>query len=130
MFNGDDLFNVDDLIKKIDAKIAELEAEEKNQTDQKEPVVELPNSVDEKHNPTPFIPIPTPISDVIEDHEPIAKKEENVTEAQYKPVESDESNDDEIVNINPDIDKIINSYPDDDNTDDQFFDDFFNDDDE
>ena len=117
-FNQDDSFDVDELIKKIDAKIAELEAEEKmqksiNQTPEV-PVIEKPKPsiVDSNFN---FKPKP----DFNNTNKPIIELENNSIPA----IETNK-----VININPDIDKIINSNPD--NTDDQFFDDFFSDDDE
>ncbi|MDD3048877.1 MAG: type IV secretory system conjugative DNA transfer family protein [Bacilli bacterium] len=90
-------FNVDDLIKKIDAKILELEKEEAAGT-----------------APVPVTPAleTTPVQTEIK-----PEPKQVIVEEEPK----------EVVNIHPDIDKIINSYPSDENTDDQFFDDFFND---
>jgi len=86
---GNNNFNIDDLIKKIDSKIMELEKEDENQ------------------------------KDVIID--------DNKSNNDQKQEESSEEDDKKVVNINPDIDKIINDEYDDENTDDQFFDDFFSD---
>lgn len=97
MFDNDS-FNVDDLIKKIDAKIAELEEEEKN----------------EKQNGIPVIPV-----SAIEEQLVI----ENKVEEQKQPLEEKTIIEDVVVN--PNIDKIIGSISDENTTDDQFFDDFF-----
>jgi len=134
MFNGDDSFNVDDLIKKIDAKIAELEAEEKRETEntntakepENKPVVQEP-FVPQFEMPKPIENNPEPVRPI----EPMAIKEEPVfQQPRFVPIEPEDTTSDMVVNINPDIDKIINSSLDDENTDDQFFDDFFSDDDE
>lgn len=146
MFSGDDSFNVDELIKKIDAKIAELEAEEQKENETKNnPGMTIPDVTPiEKPIMMPNVaPIEEPkvMPDVkpieatptIEEAQqiPIELPEINkmVKEAEYKPIEEPEVKEN-VVSINPDIDKIINAYPEDENTDDQFFDDFFNDDDE
>lgn len=128
---GGDVFNVDDLIKKIDAKIAELEAEEKMENEKKisiespaikpdyalppiEPVVEINKEIKFED---PISPIPV---------EAVAEEVSNTSQLPLSDDEDDSSN--MVVNINPDVEKIINSTED--NTDDQFFDDFFSDDDE
>lgn len=120
MFNGDDSFNVDDLIKKIDAKIAELEAEEKKENEVKvEDVKPIPTA-----QPEPFIPPFKPV-------EPVVTEEyKQPQETKFIHDHQDDIPSNIVVNINPDIDKIIKSYPDDENTDDQFFDDFFSDEEE
>jgi len=114
-FNDDDMFDVDEFIKKIDAKIAELEAEEKNGKetnvlDEVKPTVELekPIIVEEKEIIKPDVIV-----------EPIDNNQNIVT-----PNLEANTKEEEIVKINPDLDKIIN-IDEDETTDDQFFDDFF-----
>jgi type IV secretion system protein VirD4 len=127
MFNSDDSFNVDDLIKKIDAKIAELEAEEKKENENKssgEQFAQAP--IEEANNIT--LPI-DPKSDFV-DYAPPTINKPTINDVNLPTADEAEPSNDMVVNINPDIDKIINSYTDNENTDDQFFDDFFSDDDE
>jgi|LSQX01.3.fsa_nt_gb type IV secretion system protein VirD4 len=116
---GDDSFNVDELIKKIDAKIAELEAEEQQQQ------AENNEGVSEKET---FIP---PIEHATENIKTIAPtdiQEIKSFEAPNIDLNTEEdSSSNTVININPDIDEIINSTPENENTDDQFFDDFFSD---
>ncbi|NLD79255.1 MAG: hypothetical protein GX641_02910, partial [Mollicutes bacterium] len=120
-FNDDDMFDVDEFIKKIDAKIAELEAEEKNGKE--------PNVLDEV-KPT------VELEKTLETKEPI-KKETSSSDSVFKVIKTKEeekkplifnlesnNNEEEIIKINPDLDKIINK-DEDEITDDQFFDDFF-----
>ncbi|MDD4298463.1 MAG: type IV secretory system conjugative DNA transfer family protein, partial [Bacilli bacterium] len=120
MLNSDDTFNVDDLIKKIDAKIAELEAEEKMANEDKPNAGTSTSSVVNGSSVSPFAST-FPV-------EPKVEGTKNIQpESQKQPSNNVELASNEVVNISPDIDKIINSYPEDENTDDQFFDDFFSD---
>ncbi|MDD2202942.1 MAG: type IV secretory system conjugative DNA transfer family protein [Bacilli bacterium] len=132
MFNGDDSFNVDDLIKKIDAKIAELEAEEKREEENNAAATNASaNRTQAEPTKPQFVPTP-PVNPVIEDIKPVepmaVEQKPVVTNPQF--IEPEVEEEETIVNINPDIDKIMNSTYEDENTDDQFFDDFFSDDDE
>lgn len=141
----DDSFEVDELIKKIDAKIAELEAEE--QAEKNKP--KLPK-VDFEDEDIKNISFDTPIIEdkkldtlinepykeeavsLIED--PVIEEEKVVdtlpnipsysNEDLKKIIEPDPS---EAVKVNEDIDKIIEKIDDEDVTDDEFFDDFFSD---
>jgi len=124
-FNPDDTFNVDELIKKIDAKIAELEAEEKREAEKQNanPDNKL---VEATFEPKPNIPT---IPDIKPFESNIKPESVPTTNYQYKPLDNEEPKD-TVVNINPDIDEIINSSSNNDNTDDQFLDDFFSDDEE
>jgi type IV secretion system protein VirD4 len=140
VFNGDDSFNVDDLIKKIDAKIAELEAEEKMEEENKTKVAEAPlnkTTIEQTNKPLPTTPVIENIKNIapvapIAAAAPIAaiaaEQQPTVEKPQF--IQPDIEEDNMVVNINPDIDKIMNSTYDDENTDDQFFDDFFSDDEE
>lgn len=121
MFNAEDSFNVDDLIKKIDAKIAELEAEEKREAEKQNNVSEVKPVIEPSYvPPTKVVPDVTPNEPAIE--EPIY-----ITDKQSKQVVDEPK----VVNINPNIDEIINSSTtSSDTTDDQFLDDFFSDDEE
>jgi type IV secretion system protein VirD4 len=129
MLDNNDIFNVDDLIKKIDAKIAELEAEERAENEKQASL----NTINEKVEKKLDIIEPA-IHEVTEPkiEEEIINKNVStpVEEVEYQSIEDEKIPSDMIVNINPDVDKIINSYPNDENTEDQFFDDFFSDDDE
>lgn len=132
-----DNFNIDDLVKRIDAKIAELEEQEKlekTQTDAK--TMELPKSstpepVKEETAPKPQSS-PAPVVDKKDNLDDILKAFDQKTSKQEvapkprvetsKPKESELKTPiyqakDEVVEPN-----IINGI-----TDDQFFDDFFND---
>ncbi len=129
MYNPEDSFNVDDLIKKIDAKIAELEAEEKREQEVK---ANENNNIENKVETQPIMELKVDDKNVVTEEQkpvqidiPIVDKV--VTESEYKSLDNQEENT-KVINISPDIDKIINSYPEEENTDDQFFDDFFNDD--
>lgn len=139
VFNGDDSFNVDDLIKKIDAKIAELEAEEKREAENTNALKE--NEHKNIQPAGPFVPHfepPRPVEHPIEHkiepikpiEKPIVREEPVIQPPRFVPTEREDLIEEPVVNINPDIEKIINSTIDDENTDDQFFDDFFSDDDE
>ena len=99
--------NVDDLIKKIDAKIAEIEEEEKRQQEleKKKPVEEIKPAVIEEEIPE----IDDKIPEVKEELPPIEEKIEE-RKIEEKPIIHE--------------DKIP---PKDDISDDQFFDDFFDD---
>ncbi|MFA5410232.1 MAG: type IV secretory system conjugative DNA transfer family protein [Bacilli bacterium] len=125
---NDDSFNVDDLIKKIDAKIAELEAEEKAEINNN--ISNKESSIDSKKDTNLDInydEIPNDIS--LDIPEPIDNNQLN-KDAKDNKLGDDEESSNTVININPDLDKIINSYPQEENTEDQFFDDFFNDDEE
>lgn len=132
MFNGDDSFNVDDLIKKIDAKIAELEAEEKKETENKPKSIESIIKPVREDKELPNLNMVLPPEFPMEEIKPMAaitpQEEKVIIEPDYQSIDEEESSANMVVNINPDIEKIINSYPEDENTDDQFFDDFFSDD--
>jgi type IV secretion system protein VirD4 len=145
---GEDVFNVDDLIKKIDAKIAELEAEEKLENEKKDQAeAEINKPVFDLDEPDDTI-IPSEVIKADEASKPISlediinvstvPKEELVTATEPIVLENKKEDNKEkekeeepvVITINPDVEKIINSYPSEENTDDQFFDDFFSDDDE
>lgn len=132
VFNNEDSFNVDDLIKKIDAKIAELEAEEKREAEKQT----ITNGEESAVEPS-FVPkdnIPSPTNDIMRDIKPleptVVPETKPLTESRFESLENETIPKEMVVNINPDIDKIINSTSDTENTDDQFLDDFFSDDDE
>lgn len=123
-------FNVDDLVKKIDAKIAELEEEERQEKEAKD-----------KEQPV-TIPVQEPVvkqEPVIEESKPIGvapvveeKKEEVVTDFRREPLVTHEVTD---VKVAEDINNepVTISKPEENKeekesyliTDDQFFDDFF-----
>ena len=113
--DGEEGFNVDELIKKIDAKIAELEAEEKMEREKEQAKV---------------IPEPVPLEEVAS--KPKVEHQEIVPSIEFEKEQIEKTDiqvpNEEVVIVNPDIEKIINSYENDENTDDQFFDDFFSDD--
>ena len=130
-------FNVDDLVKRIDAKIAELEEEERLEKEAEEKAKQ-PSSVEEENNKEEIpdnIPEKEPdiqenpiISEAKDENpinidneevdvkEPIAEENKNDLEYTKEEVEQPEVHDDKVV----ENDKSI--------TDDQFFDDFFNED--
>lgn len=114
--------DIDDFIKKLDAQIAALEAEEKENAAKKEepkPVV-----VEEQ-------PKVTEQPKVVEAPQVVIAPTKSVEELKPQNVSIYEELPDEMaVKINPDIDKIINNNYEDETTEDQFFDDFFNDDEE
>lgn len=100
-------FNVDDIIKKIDAQIAKLEEEEKLEKMKLEEKAKGITSIDEDN--------------VIDVLEPLEQVKETIEEPV---VENEEPKVEEVI-INSNIDEIIDSIKDEDTTDDQFFDDFF-----
>ena len=102
---GDDNFNVDDLVKRIDAKIAELEEEER-----------LEKEKEEKQKATPVVTV---------EAKPV---ETTPTEVTYQEL-VEKPQDKEVVNINEISNDDKKLYVDD-TDDDNFFDDFFSDDNE
>lgn len=114
----DGTYNVDELIKKIDAKIAELEEEErleKEKNASKEGNKELPSTNNNELNEEI-----DKFKDQVET--PFKKEDTNVEEEKQPMFEEPEV---EEVKVNSNIDEIIDSIRDEDTTDDQFFDDFF-----
>ena len=98
-------FDVDDVIKRIDAKIAELEAQEKAEnSDQQQDILPV-NSKDEDYDKLD--------STIVESFDDFMKKDKEKS-----------VNNDPVVNV--DNDSIVVG---DNTTDDQYYDDFFNDDD-
>ena len=110
--NKDDDFDVDELVKKIDAKIAELEAEEAKE---KEEMAKKQKEEKEQKESTPKV---QPKEEVKETSNEIISK----PEIDKKPVKSDN-----IVK-KPVVHQSIQDRPNDEVSDDQFFDDFFSDD--
>ena len=132
-------FNVDDLVRKIDAKIAEIEAEEKRQKELEEKAKqEKPKSVVEEAKTEDKKDVPKPsIDDYLQRmNETTAKKqEEKIVEA---PKDIEHTNDTYAKNNVPIVGKPVvaeNKIIHEDKiqkrevdiTDDQFFDDFFDD---
>jgi hypothetical protein len=110
---NDDEFDVDELIKKIDAKIAELEKEEE------ENKAKLKSG---SSNAFDFSNLS--LNDFAKEEEKtIAEEKEEVNNDNLKKIV--ESNDANVVKINEDIDDIIKKIEEEDVSDDQFFDDFF-----
>ena len=141
-------FDVDALVKKIDAKIAELEEEERREKEKENKQIdkpieekqEEPQKEVEKETPVDNKTLEERISDIVADQDDevdLTEEKENivsdatVTEVEEHPEEKQEEpqeepkEQDEDVNINKDI--IIEEH---DEVDDNFFDDFFDDDDE
>ncbi len=149
---SNDLFNVDDLVKKIDAKIAEIEAEEKRKKEEKtskvspvieekkieeiEPNVKIEKTTikdfdDTKDNDITDIPISTKISDEpkMDISQLLGTMEHSDPNIDSKPIEEVVEPKEEVKTV--DDKKIIHEE----NipvreisvTDDQFFDDFFDD---
>lgn len=113
--------DINDYIKQIDAKIAELEAEEAAEAAKKNEANAKPldNKVGEYVKPAIFEELKA------------APKEEPIIPTVASNVSIyDEVPDEMAVKINPNIENIINDNYNEENTDDQFFDDFFNDDEE
>ena len=109
---NDDEFDVDELIKKIDAKIAELEKEEEENNKREEKKEEKPevNKVDttKPDNTNLKIELPEMPTYNNDDLKKIVEPDTN-----------------EAVKVNENIDDIIKKIEDEDVSDDQFFDDFF-----
>ena len=107
--SNDDEFDVDELIKKIDAKIAELEKEEeenKKQVNTKTITKEKPSDEDIKINiELPELP--------------------KFNNEDLKKIVEPETNEENVVKVNENIDEIIKKIENEDVSDDQFFDDFF-----
>lgn len=130
-------FNVDDLVKRIDAKIAELEEEERLEKEAEEKAKqtssveeennkeEVPDNIPEKEPDVQENPIISEAKDEnpinidnekVDVKEPSAQENKNDLEYTKEEVEQPEVHDDKVI----ENDKSI--------TDDQFFDDFFNED--
>ena len=113
---NDDEFDVDELIKKIDAKIAELEKEEE------ENKAKLKSG---SSNAFDFSNLS--LNDFTKEEEkPVVETKEAVNNDNLKKIV--ESNGADVVKINEDIEDIIKKIEEEDVSDDQFFDDFFFDD--
>ncbi|MBQ9853646.1 MAG: type IV secretory system conjugative DNA transfer family protein [Bacilli bacterium] len=133
--SNDDDFNVDDLVKKIDAKIAELEAEEKREKEEMERKQKgISSAADENKNITnqqqiindqPIIVHPT---NVIEPPKPVIPqpKVEIPMEDVIKPQQIDTPNNNNVVK-RPVVNESAQNKPNNEISDDQFFDDFFSD---
>ena len=104
--NNKDEFDVDELIKKIDAKIAELEKEEEENNKKIDAQV--------KENVIPKVNF--------NELDNLDNKQEYDNDKLKQIVEPDLNN---AVKVNSDINKMIKNIEDEDVTDDQFFDDFF-----
>ena len=104
--NNKDEFDVDELIKKIDAKIAELEKEEEENNKKIDTQV--------KENVIPKVNF--------NELDNLDNKQEYDNDKLKQIVEPDLNN---AVKVNSDINKMIKNIEDEDVTDDQFFDDFF-----
>ena len=109
-------FDIDELIKKIDAKIAELEAEEEQEKKEDKPITE-DLTIKEEPKEAELI-----IKEQPKEEELFVKEESKEEELIVKeePVT-------EELKINTNIDDVIKSIKEEDNSDDQFFDDFFSD---
>ena len=109
-------FDIDELIKKIDAKIAELEAEEEQDKKEDKPITE-DLTIKEEPKEAELI-----IKEQPKEEELFVKEESKEEELIVKeePVT-------EELKINTNIDDVIKSIKEEDNSDDQFFDDFFSD---
>lgn len=120
----DDEFDVDELIKKIDAKIAELEKEEEeNKAKLKGGST---NTFDFSNLSLDNFAKKEEVKTIIEEKEkPIIKEEIIRNDNLEKIVHPDNEN---VVKINEDIESIIKKIEEEDVSDDQFFDDFFFDD--
>ena len=110
----DDDFDVDELVKKIDAKIAELEAEEAKEKE------EISKKQEEEKEQQENIHTAQPKPEIKKKPNDDLPKQE--TETNKKPVKSDN-----IVK-KPVVHQSIQDRPNDEVSDDQFFDDFFSDD--
>ena len=103
---SDDLgFDVDELVRKIDAKIAEIEAEEKREKEKEEQLKQQENTVTE--------------ATVLPEEEPITNHIEDDIYADSKPQQSDDA----AANVQHPVSSLPATLDDDD--DDDFFDDFF-----
>ena len=123
--SGNEMFDVDELIKKIDAKIAELEAEEKREKQQQQDQQQVESNVEVKvEENKPNKPEPVQFQEIVRPIEDVVLNDQSDLET----TQTEEDRSQSVIRINPDIDKILNSYEDIENTDDQFFDDFFDDD--
>lgn len=107
-----DNFNVDDLVKRIDAKIAELEAEEKAEAEKKK---QMETKVEEEKKEVNLLNL------ISEDKEKIEEKEELIKDVEEVKVEEKPIG---ITMDNKDKTSVSNTYQSN-ITDDQFFDDFF-----
>ena len=124
----DDEFDVDELIKKIDLKIAELEKEEANEkqkdlSTQTEKVVDFVENtnIEDKKEYVDFNKLQDNFKSEIntDNEESDSDKEKDNLKQIIEPDKSD------AVKVNEDIDKIIDDIEEEEITDDQFFDDFF-----
>ena len=125
-------FDVDALVKKIDAKIAELEEEERREKEQqaKEEKKEQPRVEETSPIPSSTEDFKQKISDIVADQEKDTKvKEETIQKKiendSYEKLKEKPEEEKEDVKVNNDI--IIEDHEE---HDDNFFDDFFDDDDD
>ena len=129
--NSNGGFNVDDLVKRIDAKIAELEEEERKEKEAQEkknttsiPTVETPITQPNMEVPPIFTPQPTITPEVTE--VPRVNIPEQTTTVQTPPVTNIEKNNEKV-----NLDQLSEQKPtkiyEDETDDDKFFDDFFSD---
>ena len=136
--DDDDLgFDVDELVKKIDAKIAELEAEEKRaQEEKKQPA---PAPVEPKKQEVNNIPFTRPMAAVpktkppVSEHleeKPLIESLDDIIAKTAKPVVEDKiikPLEEKVVEVKQEITKPVTNLvlTDEENDDDDFFDDFF-----
>ena len=129
--NSNGGFNVDDLVKRIDAKIAELEEEERKEKEAQEkknttsiPTAETPITQPNMEVPPIFTPQPTITPEVTE--VPRVNIPEQTTTVQTPPVTNIEKNNEKV-----NLDQLSEQKPtklyEDETDDDKFFDDFFSD---
>ena len=123
--NEDNGFNVDDLVKRIDAKIAELEEEEKREKEEQERKQKIIN-VTEKPVKEAVVPEPVILTEDIEQR-PVINSTVDVVVPSVEITNNEESLSTKPVNIN-DLPKQNDKLYIDDTDDENFFDDFFSDD--
>ena len=128
-------FDVDDLVKRIDAKIAELEEEERREkeaTSIMKPIVEEPKPIFKVPSERkPFFTLPEDYSDE-DDEAPITNVEQPVVETPvYEEIKEEVVASPKVEEKLPEIkEQPVKQAPRFIVTDDQFFDDFFNDEEE
>ena len=131
-----DSYEVDELIKKIDAKIAELEAEEKAEKTKGHSSTPK-NFDDEIISFNPINPMEEnikvqPFPEVLETNDKIVeepiKSSETISYSNEDLKKIISPNTDDAVKVDQNINKIIDDIDKEDNSEDQFFDDFFSDD--
>ena len=125
--SSDNGFNVDDLVKRIDAKIAELEEEEKREKEQEEKQNNIVEAKYKEHIDIPNnMPNPVTIDSTELSNSQVINNRETTTENNNTSNELSADNKDRPINI-AELSKNDSKLYSDDTNEENFFDDFFSD---